>query len=566
MAREKSGTKRTELPKAPTGISGFDDVTFGGLPIGRPTLVAGGAGSGKTMFAMEFIIHGALNYDEPGVYVTFEENVTDLKKNFASMGFDLDKLVEDKKIAIDHVFVERSLIEETGEYNLEALFIRLGYSIDSIGAKRVALDTIEVLFAVFKNDAIVRSELLRLFRWLKDRGITAIVTGEKGDQTITRYGLEEYIADCVIVLDNRVTEELATRRLRIVKYRGSEHGADEYPFLIGHDGISIFPITSIKTDYPISRERVSTGIASLDYMLDGKGFFRGSSVLVSGTAGTGKTSFAAYFADAACRRGEKCLYFSLEETQDQISRNMKSIGIDLEKWVKKGLLKFRIARPSLYGLEMHLLMMENDIKKFEPKNVVIDPITDLSAIGGGREVKSMLTRLNDLMKARGITIFFIDLVRGDTAPEHPGMYISSLIDTWLLLRNFELNGECNRGLTILKSRGMPHSNQVKEFVITSDGIELIQPYVGPAGVLMGSAKTSQEAKDDALILDAQRDIELTRVKLAEKRKELEAKITALRAQYKAVENELTKSLKQKEQDRDIMMSDRQIMSKARKAE
>ncbi|HTY91218.1 MAG TPA: circadian clock protein KaiC [Methanocella sp.] len=566
MAKEKGVPKIVELPKVPTGINGFDDITYGGLPKGRPTLVAGGAGSGKTMFAMEFIAHGAMQFGEPGVYVTFEENVTDLKKNFASLGFDLEKMMEEKKIAIDHVFVERSQIEETGEYNLEALFIRLGYAIDSIGAKRVALDTIEVLFAGLRNDAIVRSELLRLFRWMKDRGITAVVTGERGEKTLTRYGLEEYIADCVILLDNRVMNELATRRLRIIKYRGSTHGIDEYPFLIGNKGITIFPITSIKTDYKISRERVSTGIASLDHMFGGKGYFRGSSILVSGTAGTGKSSCAAYFVDAACRRGEKCLYFAFEETQDQIIRNMGSIGIDLQKWVKKGLLKFHIARPALYGLEMHIVMMEDGIKKFNPGNVVVDPITDLSAVGSGREVKSMLTRLNDLMKGHSITVFFTDLIRGDVRPEHPETFISSMIDTWIILRNFEFNGERNRGLTILKSRGMRHSNQIKEFVITSEGIDLIQPYVGSSGVLMGSAKISQEARDNATILDAQRDIEYARIKLAEKQKELDARIAALKVQYKVDENDLVKSLKQKEQDLEIAMKDREIMSRVRQAQ
>ena len=566
MPKSVNTPRKIELPKAPTGINGFDDVTYGGLPRGRPTLVAGGAGSGKTMFAMEFIVHGATMFNEPGVYVTFEENITDLKKNFASLGFDLQKLIDEKKIAVDHVFVERSQIEETGEYNLEALFIRLGYAIDSIGAKRVALDTIEVLFAGLRNDAVVRSELLRLFRWLKDRGISAVVTGEKGEKTLTRYGLEEYIADCVIMLDNRVTEELATRRLRVIKYRGSEHGADEHPFIIGKDGITIFPITSIKTDYKISKERISTGVAGLDTMLDGKGYFRGSSVLVSGTAGTGKTSFAAYFADATCGRGEKCLYFAFEETQDQIIRNMSSIGIDLAQWVKKGLLKFHITRPALYGLETHLVMMEDDIKKFNPRSVVIDPITDFSAVGGGREVKSMLTRLNDLMKSRSISIFFTDLIRGDIRPESPELYISSLIDTWIMLRNFEYSGERSRGITVLKSRGMPHSNQIREFVITGDGIELIKPYIGPAGVFMGSAKIAQEAKDNAALLDARRDIEHTKVKLAEKHKELEARLTALKAEYTVEETELVKSLEQKEQSLDIMMKDRKVMSKARKSE
>jgi circadian clock protein KaiC len=559
---------RKEIQKALTGINGFDEITFGGLPQGRPTLVAGGAGSGKTMFCMEFIVHGAVKYDEPGVYVSFEENISDLKKNFRSLGYDLDKLTRDKKILLDHVFIERSMIEETGEYYLEALFIRLGYAIDSIGAKRVALDTIEVLFAGLKNQAIVRAELLRLFRWLKDRGITAMVTGERGMNTLTRYGLEEYIADCVILLDARVMEQLITRRLRIIKYRGSSHGADEYPFLIGKEGITIFPITSIKTDYAISKERVSTGIPRMDMMLGGSssGYFKGSSILVSGTAGTGKTSFAAHFVNSACKRGEKCLYFAFEETQGQIIRNMESIGLDLGQWVKKGLLKFHITRPALYGLEMHLVMMEDDIKKFRPGNVVIDPITDFSAVGGGREVKSMIIRLNDMMKSRGITVFFTDLVRGDVRPEQSEMYISSLIDTWIMLRNFEHNGERNRGLTILKSRGMAHSNQIKEFLITSDGIELLDPYIGPAGVLMGSAKIVQEAKDTAAIQEVHRKIDHKQAALTEIHCELQAKLDAIKAEYTIKENEIALEIEQEQQDVDRIMKEREAMASARKAD
>jgi len=561
----KGKETRKEIPKALTGINGFDDITFGGLPMGRPTLVAGGAGSGKTMFCMEFIVHGAVKYDEPGVFVSFEENINDLKKNFFSLGYDLDKLAKEKKVLLDHVFVERSMIEETGEYDLEALFIRLGYAIDSIGAKRVALDTIEVLFAGLTNHAIIRAELLRLFRWLKDRGITAVVTGERGMNTITRYGLEEYIADCVILLDARVSEQLTTRRLRIVKYRGSMHGADEYPFIIGKDGLTIFPITSIKTDYTISMERVSTGIPRLDTMLNGNGYFRGSSILVSGTAGTGKTSFAAYFVNAACERGEKCLYFAFEETRDQIIRNMGSIGLDLEQWVKKGLLKFHITRPALYGLETHLVTMEDDIKKFDPGNVVIDPITDFSSVGHGREIKSMLTRLNDTMKSRGITVFFTDLVRGDIRPEHPEMYISSLIDTWIMLRNFEHNGERNRGITILKSRGMPHSNQIKEFLITSKGIVLVDPYIGPSGVVMGSAKAAQEAKDRAAALDVQRKIEHMQAALEELRRVRDAKGEALKSEYAVKENELILDVEQAQHDFDVMMKEREVMASARRS-
>lgn len=565
MKRDHSSAKN-KLVKVPTGIKGFDDITGGGLPQGRPTLVAGGAGSGKTMFAMEFIVHGATEYNEPGVYVSFEENVEDLKKNFSSMGINLKKLVDDKKIIIDHVFIERSMIEETGEYDLEALFIRLGYEIDSIGAKRVALDTIEVLFSGLTNHAIIRSELLRLFRWLKDRGITAVVTGEKGERTLTRYGLEEYIADCVIFLDNRIVENLATRRLRIIKYRGSPHGTDEYPFLMGKAGITIFPITSIRTDYKMSTDRVSTGIPRLDTMLDNKGFFRGSTVLISGTAGTGKTSFSACFADAACRRGEKCIYFAFEENQDQIIRNMNSIGLDLKQWVDKGLLKFHIARPAMYGVEMHLVVMEDEVSRFKPQNVIIDPMTDFTAVGGGREIKSLLTRLIDLLKARGITIMMTDLIRGDINPEKPETYISSIIDTWILLRNIEYNGERSRGITILKSRGMPHSNQIREFVMSGSGIELIDPYIGSEGVFMGSAKAMQEARDNARLINMTREIRHKRDLLEEKLVEYEAKMNTLKAQQKAEENGLKKSLEIVEQDLQLLLNDRELMSSERKLE
>ncbi len=562
----KGKEMRKEIPKALTGIKGFDDITYGGLPGGRPTLVAGGAGSGKTMFSMEFIVHGAVEYGEPGVYVSFEENVNDLKKNFSSLGYDLDKLIKEKKVLLDHVFVERSMIEETGEYDLEALFVRLGYAIDSIGARRVALDTIEVLFAGLTNHAVIRAELLRLFRWLKDRGITAVVTGEKGENTLTRYGLEEYIADCVIFLDNRISEQLATRRLRIIKYRGSTHGTDEYPFLIGKDGITLFPITSIRTDYKLSRERVSTGIPRLDKMLDGNGFYRGSSILYSGSAGAGKTSFAAFYVDGACRRGERCLYFAMEETEDQIIRNMKSIGLDLKQWVDKGLLKFDISRPSLYGLEMHLVKMEDAVRRYDPRNVVIDPMTDFSAVGGGKELKSMFTRLLDLLKSRQSTIIITDLIRGDIHPEKSETYISSLIDTWIFLRNIESNGERNRGLTVIKSRGMPHSNQVREFVFSSEGVELISPYIGPAGVLMGSAKLAQEAKDRAAILDAQRKIVHKKATLAEMRRAAQAKQEALKSEYAVKESGIMMDAEQAQQDMDIMMKEREVMAGARKSD
>ncbi len=472
-SKAKSTAKsRPQLPKAPTGIPGLDEITGGGLPKGRPTLVCGGTGCGKTLLAMEFLVRGATEFDEPGVFMAFEENIQDLTQNVASLGFDLKELIARKKLVVDFVSIEPSEIEESGEYDLEGLFIRLGAAIDAIGAKRVVLDTVETLFAGLPNPLILRAELRRLFRWLKDKGVTAIITGERGDGTLTREGLEEYVSDCVIVLDHRVNEQASARRLRVVKYRGSTHGTNEYPFLIDEDGFSVLPVTSSGLDHIASSERVSSGIAHLDEMLGGKGYFRGSSILVSGTAGTGKSSLAAHFTDAACRRGERVLYFSFEESPDQIVRNMRSIGIDLQPWVKKGLLQFHATRPSETGLEMHLINTHKAVRSFEPQVVIMDP---LSAFGFGNnriEVKSMLIRLIDFLKMHKITGLFTNLTLGGGALEQTDVYISSLIDTWLLLRNIDKGDERNRGLSILKSRGMAHSNQIREFLLTDHGIEL----------------------------------------------------------------------------------------------
>jgi circadian clock protein KaiC len=519
------------LDKCPTGIRGLDEITKGGLPRGRPTLLCGGAGCGKTLFAMEFLMRGANDHGEPGVFMTFEETPEDLAKNFSSLGFDLPDMISRGLIATDHIKIERSELEETGEYDLEGLFIRLGNAIDSIGAKRVVLDTIEALFSGLSNTAILRAELRRLFHWLKDRGMTAIITGESGDKTLTRYGLEEYVADCVILLDFRIQEQLSTRRLRIVKYRGSSHGSDEYPFLIDEKGFSILPITSLGLDYPVSSERISTGVVKLDEMLEGKGFYQGGTILVSGTAGTGKTSLASTFAVAACRRGERCLYFAFEESPSQIIRNMGSIGIDLALWVKKGLLKFHAARPSLYGLEMHLLTFHNLIEEFKPQVLVVDPISNLSAAGTIREVKSILTRLVDYLKMANISTFLTDLTHFTGSLEHTSEEISSLIDTWLLLRDIELNGERNRGLYILKSRGMAHSNQIQEFLLTNEGIGLIDIYTGSGDVLTGSARASQEAGEKASEMARGREVDRRLREQERKKNALETKIAALRAEF-----------------------------------
>jgi len=489
---------RTQLPKSPTGIQGLDEITGGGLPKGRPTLVCGSAGCGKTLLAMEFLVRGARQFNEPGVFMAFEENAKDLTQNVASLGFDLKDLIARKKMVLDFVYIERSEIEETGEYDLEGLFIRLGHAIDSIGAKRVVLDTIESLFSGLPNPLILRAELRRLFRWLKDKGVTAVITGERGEETLTRQGMEEYVSDCVIVLDHRVSEQVTSRRLRVVKYRGSTHGTNEYPFLIDEDGILVLPVTSLGLQNIVSTDRIPTGVAHLDAMLGGAGYYRGSSVLVSGTAGTGKTSLAAHFAEAACRRGERALYFAFEESPSQIMRNMRSIGIDLEPWVQKGLLQFQANRPSFAGLEMHLTMMHKAVNAFKPQVVIVDPLSSFVIGGNETEVKSMLMRLVDFLKMNRITGLFTNLTSGRGALELTDVAISSLIDTWLLLRDIEIGGERNRGLYILKSRGMAHSNQIREFLLTDHGVELCDVYVGPEGVLTGSARLAQERVDMGL--------------------------------------------------------------------
>ena len=485
-------TPSTPLPKAPTGISGFDDVTFGGLPVGRPSLVCGGAGCGKTLFAVTFLVNGATQFGEPGVFMSFEERAEDLSANVASLGYNLDGLVAEGKLAIDHVRVERAEIEETGEYDLEGLFIRLGYAVDNIGAKRVVLDTIETLFAGLSDAAILRAELRRLFGWLKDRGLTTVITGERGDGGLTRQGLEEYVSDCVILLDNRVEDQVTTRRLRVVKYRGSAHGTNEYPFLIDEDGISVLPVTSADLDYGTSDAIVPTGIAGLDAMLGPGGFFRGSSVLVSGVAGTGKTTVSSHIVDAACSRGERVMSFVFEESGAQICRNARSVGLDLARHVEGGLLRFEAARPTLYGLETHLARMHRDIERFKPSLVVIDPISALK--GPPTELQATLLRMVDMLKARGITAVFTTLRTDGGFDERGDLGLSSLMDAWIKLLDVEANGERTRTLYVIKARGMSHSNQVREFQMSAAGVRLVDAYVGSAGVLTGTARLVQEAR------------------------------------------------------------------------
>lgn len=561
-----------ELAKSLTGIQGLDELTGGGFPTGRPTLVCGGAGCGKTLLGMEFLVHGALRYGEPGVFMAFEETAADLVQNVASLGFDLDDLVSRRLLVIDHVRVERSEVNASGDYDLEGLFIRLDHAIRSIGAKRVVLDTIETLFAGLPNPTILRAELRRLFGWLKERGVTALITGERGEEggseqgTLTRQGLEEYVSDCVIVLDHRVVDMASSRRLRVVKYRGSTHGSNEYPFLIDESGITVLPVTSVGLHHPASSERVSSGLDSLDAMLGGQGYFCGSSVLASGTAGTGKTSLAATFAAAACRRGERVLYFAFEESPSQIVRNMHSIGIDLAPVVAQGRLLIHAVRPCLLDLEMHLSVMIKMVAGFDPRAVVVDPISSLLKVGTEHDVQRMLLRLVDALKLRGITSFFTSLTPAGGAQENTDVAISSLIDTWLLVRDMELGGERNRGLYVLKSRGMAHSNQIREFSLSDQGIVLCAAYIGPAGVLTGSARLSQEALERSGQLRRDQEIVRKQIELASRRAAMEAQIVAIRAEFAALEAAALAVIGQAEVSEVRLGLDRHEMAHSRRVE
>jgi circadian clock protein KaiC len=522
------------LPKAPTGISGLDEITQGGLPRGRPTLVCGSAGAGKTMLGLEFLVRGATEFDEPGVCLMFEESAAELAANVRSMGFDLDSLCAQNHLHLDHVHLERSEIEETGEYDLEGLFIRLGHAVQRIGAKRVMLDTLEALFAGLPNHAILRAELRRLFRWLKDRGLTAVITGERGEKTLTRYGLEEYVADCVIVLDHRVSDQISTRRLRVAKYRGTAHGTNEYPFLIGSRGISVLPITSLTLDHKVSTQRVSSGVPAIDEMLGGQGFFRGTSILVSGTPGTGKSSIAAAFAAAACCRHESVVLFAFEESAPQIVRNMRSIGIDLEPFLEQGLLKIHASRPTLQGLEQHLMMIHNEVTAFRPSVVIVDPVSNLSLDADKTGLKPTLMRVVDFLKDQQITSLFTSLTEGGSAVEDSQLGVSSLMDTWLLLRNIEYNGERNRTIYILKSRGMAHSNQIREFILTDQGIDLTNVYLGNDRVLTGTARLAQEASERAAMARNHQEHERRLRELRARQQALQAQIVALQLESENV--------------------------------
>jgi circadian clock protein KaiC len=486
------------VAKAPTGIAGLDELTSGGLPRGRATLICGGAGCGKTVLGLEFLVRGATRYGEPGAVFTFEESGAELAANVASFGFDLPALIAERKLVVQHVQIERHQIEEAGDYDLDALFVRLKSAIESIGAKRVLLDTVEVLFSALPNKEILRAELCRLLRWLKDRGVTAVITGERGDKTLTRHGLEEYVSDCVILLDLRVQDQISTRRLRVVKYRGARHGTDEYPFLIGERGISVLPLSSLQLVHEASTERISSGNVELDRMIGG-GYYRGSSILISGGAGSGKTSLAACFA-ATCAREARALYFSFEESPAQLLRNMSSIGLNLAGLVRDNHLRIISTRPSGFGLETHLFAIYEAIDDFKPSIVVLDPITDFAMVGSGNQIHAMMTRLVDHLKTKGITALLTSAepgagMVGDRSYSETEAGISSLIDTWITLHTFDVAGERNRAVSVRKSRGTANSNKIREFVIGDRGLSLIGAYRDAGGFVTGSAREARQQRD-----------------------------------------------------------------------
>jgi circadian clock protein KaiC len=566
--RKAAASRRSKtLPKAATGIQGLDEITGGGLPAGRPTLVSGGAGSGKTMFGLEFLVRGATEFNEPGVFMSFEETIPDLTQNAASLGFRLDRLVAQKKLFLDHVHISRNEIAETGEYDLDGLFIRIADAVQRVGAKRIVLDTLEVLFGELPNPAILRAEIRRLFGWLKQKGLTTVITAERDrPDMLTRHGIEEFVSDCVILLDHRIREEISTRRLRIVKYRGSTHGTNEYPFVIDEHGISVLPISSLGLDHEAPAARISTGIERLDGMMGGKGFFRGSSILVSGTSGAGKTSVAAQFVDAACRRGERCLYFAFEESPRQIVRNMRSIGIDLEPWVAKGLLRFQAARPTYGGIEQHLLVTHDCVSSFKPDVVIVDPITNLLMVSTIGEVRSMLTRMVDFLKTQQITAVFTSLTAGGGPLEANEADVSSLMDTWLLLKTIEVGGEMNRALYVLKSRGMAHSNQIREFLLTNDGLRLLDVYLGSEGVLTGAARVSQEGREKAAGTSRRQQQETRGRELERKRRIFDARLLMLRAEFEVEEEAIQQTISESKLLDKELLHDRGQMVRSREAD
>lgn len=479
---------RYGVDKAPTGVRGFDVITGGGVPRGRATLVTGASGTGKTLFGVEFLVRGAVEHGEPGVLISFEETADDIAANVAGLGFDIPALRAQGLLAVD-AFVSDGTQEVTaGPFDLDGLFLRLDAAVASVGARRLVIDTIESLFGRLHDEVALRGELVRLFHWIKARGLTAVITGEQGQGgRLTRFGIEEYVSDCVIVLDTRLHDDVSTRRLRVAKYRGSTHGTNQYPFVITERGFAVLPLTAMGLTYDAPDDRISSGVPALDEMLGG-GILRASTVLVSGSAGTGKTTIAAQAVEAACERGERALFVTFEESPAQLMRNMRSVGIDLQRWIDAGRLRIEAERSTAMGLEEHLVALDRYIEEAQPTVVALDALGSLGRVGTGTAVTATVARQVDAMKSRGITSV-LTVLAGEGEGEAASLAVSSLTDTWLLLRNVERDGERNRLLFVIKSRGTAHSNKVREFLLTESGAQLVDVFVDDDGeVLTGSRR------------------------------------------------------------------------------
>jgi circadian clock protein KaiC len=552
------------IAKCSSGIHGFDEITFGGLPRGRSTLICGGAGTGKTLFAMEFIVRGARDFREPGLFVTFEESAAELVTNVASLGIDLAQLIERKRLAIDHIQLSPSEIMATGEFNLDGLFIHLGAAIKAVGAKRIAIDSLGTLLARLPNELILGGELRRLFAWLKELGITAIITTELGDTTLTRYRLDEYISDCVIVLDQRVINQMSTRRLRIIKYRGALHGTNEYPMLIDEGGLSVLPIRALNLDYPLTGQHQRTGIPRLDTMLGGKGFYRGSCILISGSAGSGKTSLAALFALQLAREGKRCLYLPTEEAPRQLLRNLTSIGVDLAVPLRQGLLKMQPIRPTIFGLEQHLLNIQREVEHFRPAAVIIDPTSSLTSIGDPLAIEGMLIRLINFLKMKGITLLLTSLTAGGPLEEASMAAISSQVDTWIVQKMVQTPSERNRVLYIMKSRGMAHSNQLREYTLSARGVDLLDVYDSGGEEATGTGRLRQqahaEAEEKVRSLAAEQGLRAR----AQTRRNLQAQIAELETQLSETKLDRQREQRRVQSQAATLRTDQTRLARARK--
>ena len=514
-----------------TGVKGLDDVLGGGIPQGHAMLLVGKPGTGKSILSMEYLLHGIELHKENGVYISFEESEKQIISNAASFGWKFEEMVKKNKLAISYIDMQPEQMRTVGDYDLSALILRVKGAIKKVNARRVVIDGINNLLSTFDDERIIRSDLLRLIREIKEVNATIFITGERGHDSWSKMGFEEYLADGLMHLDNRTDGNYQTREIQVVKCRGINHYTGKSPFIINSEGMSIRPLITADFDYKVLKSRVSTGIADIDNMLGGKGLYRGSTVYITGPSGAGKTSISSSFANGACSRGERALFLAFEESSDQIIRNMKSIGLSLDKWVNEKLLYFYTARATTNSLEGHLDNIMTMVREVEPTCVVLDPISAFRPIANENETKLMLIRLNDYLRARKITTVFTALSSDGEYSEHADVQLSSIADTWIVVRIMDYKGERNNVMQLMKSRGMSHSRQMKEMYFTGNGLKLQNVYQGPEGVLTGAARIGQEKYEKLKEARNVIEIDKNRKKIERKKSLLEASIEALKHEY-----------------------------------